>query len=279
MKQAPKSDSAKAPTLRDIQSLLQEAILTGDDAILGDLMDGPLATRDTLFGVYRNAYASRLIDILMGDYPFLRGYVGDAHFRKLASAFIAAHPSHSQNARWFGTALPDFLQQQEEAAKYPELFEIAVIERAVANAFDSQDAPVLGFAGLAAYPPEDWSQLTFAPQPSVTLLQCATNAFDIWKALKDDAPPPAVRHPPDQQHVVVWRQATSPKVRVMSAEEAMMWQEAHRGARFGVLCEMLATFDDPASAPVRAAGYLQAWLAGEMLSAAALVPRKKKVRS
>jgi hypothetical protein len=54
----------------------------------------------------------------------------------------------------------------------------------------------------------------------------------------------------------------------MPYEEAMMWIEASRGARFGVLCEMLATFDDPDGAALRAAGYLQGWLEAEMLSAA-----------
>ena len=57
-------------------------------------------------------------------------------------------------------------------------------------------------------------------------------------------------------------------VRVMPYEEAMMWAEASRGLRFDALCELLAAFDDPDSAAVRAAGYLQGWLTAELLTSA-----------
>ena len=33
--------------------------------------------------------------------------------------------------------------------------------------------------------------------------------------------------------------------RELPAEEAMMWDEAAKGIPFGVLCSMLATYDDP----------------------------------
>jgi len=33
--------------------------------------------------------------------------------------------------------------------------------------------------------------------------------------------------------------------RELSPEEAMMWDEAANSIPFGVLCEMLATYDDP----------------------------------
>ncbi len=56
----------------------------------------------------------------------------------------------------------------------------------------------------------------------------------------------------------------------MPYEEAMMWAEASRGVRFDALCELLAAFDDPDSAAVRAAGYLQGWLTAELLTAAAM---------
>ena len=47
--------------------------------------------------------------------------------------------------------------------------------------------------------------------------------------------------------------------RELSAEEAMMWDEAANGIPFGVLCEMLATYDDPDGA-AGARRRLSAWL-------------------
>ncbi len=48
--------------------------------------------------------------------------------------------------------------------------------------------------------------------------------------------------------------------RELPAEEAMMWDEAANGIPFGVLCEMLATYDDPDGAAARGAGYLHGWI-------------------
>ena len=43
------------------------------------------------------------------------------------------------------------------------------------------------------------------------------------------------------------------RFRSLSTEEAMMWNEAANGVRFGVLCEMVATFagEDEAELPRR----------------------------
>jgi hypothetical protein len=257
-----------APTLREIQESLQSAVLCRDDAILDLLLDNSRTTRSTLFGVYRNAYTGRLVDVLRHDYPFLREYIGDDYFADLARAFIAAHPSRTQNARWFGGEFPEFLARHDNAAKNPELSELALIEKAVADAFDSIDAPVLGLADLARVPSELWGQMIFRPHPSAALLRNVTNAFAIWKSLKDGNTPSQAAPLADPESVMIWRQGLVPLVRVMPYEEAMMWTEASRGVRFDVLCELLAAFDAPEGAAARAAGYLQGWLTSELLTSA-----------
>src|SRR5207344_3381256 len=44
------------------------------------------------------------------------------------------------------------------------------------------------------------------------------------------------------------------------SEEAMMWDEAAAGTRFGVLCEMVATYGGEDGADFRAASYLKDWV-------------------
>jgi hypothetical protein len=46
----------------------------------------------------------------------------------------------------------------------------------------------------------------------------------------------------------------------------MMWDEAVKGVRFGVLCEMVATFGGEDDAELRAASYLKDWIDMGMLS-------------
>ena len=50
---------------------------------------------------------------------------------------------------------------------------------------------------------------------------------------------------------------------------------AAKGVRFGVLCELAATFDDPDGAALRVAQYLQAWIGAGLLSMASLRRGKK----
>jgi hypothetical protein len=46
----------------------------------------------------------------------------------------------------------------------------------------------------------------------------------------------------------------------------MMWVEAGKGVRFADLCTMLAVYNDPRSAPARAAGFLKTWLDAGLLT-------------
>jgi hypothetical protein len=52
----------------------------------------------------------------------------------------------------------------------------------------------------------------------------------------------------------------------LTAEEAMMWNEAAKGVAFGVLCEMVATFAGEDEAELRAATYLKGWVDMGMLA-------------
>ncbi len=46
------------------QSDFQRGILTGDDSVLVEILDSPREKRDVLFGVYKHAYGSRLVEAM-----------------------------------------------------------------------------------------------------------------------------------------------------------------------------------------------------------------------
>lgn len=263
------------PTLRDIQDAFQAAILAGDDAILAHVTDSSRTSRTVLFGVYRNAYVGRLIDVLRSEYPVTAHYAGDAAFEAMARSYIGANPSRTQNARWFGSRLPEHLSTDRD--KGPVLADLCQLERALSDAFDAPDACVLGREALAAVAPDDWPRLAFVLHPSVSLLTLASNAFEIWKAVNDKAaPPPAVEFAP-REHVLVWRQGTTSKVRAISEDEWMALREASHGRNFAEICGLLAQSGDAESAPLRAIGLLQGWIAGEVLSAVAIAEEGTRV--
>jgi Putative DNA-binding domain len=248
------------------QSDFQRAILTGDDSILAEIPDGARETRQTLFGVYRHAYSSRLVEAMRNDHKLLRIYLGDEMFDAMAHAYVAANPSLQPNLRWFSSGLPEFLKSTGPYADHPVLSDLAALEKALNDAFDAPEGPAIGLADMARFVPQTWAGLTFRPHPGARRLNLATNASAVWLALKtDDEPPDPVRRE-EVSRLLIWRKDVTPVFRELDAEEAMMWDEAARGIPFGVLCSMLAAFDDPDGAAARGAGYLHGWIAAELLT-------------
>ncbi|MGH6734757.1 MAG: HvfC/BufC family peptide modification chaperone [Methyloceanibacter sp.] len=253
-------------SLKELQDSFQRGILAGDDAILSEVNDSAKERRTILFGVYRNAYVARLAEILGNDYELLHAYLGDARFAKLVRAYIAANPSDQRNARWFGRYLPAFARETAPFANHAEIGEIAALEKALADAFDGPDAPPLSITALATISAEDWPRLVFQPHPTAIRLTFATNAAAIWLALKAETAPVKAARLPEPQALVVWRQDLMARFRPLEAEEAMIWDEAAKGVRFSVLCEMVATFAGEDGAELRAATYLRGWVDLGMLA-------------
>ncbi|HUU67098.1 MAG TPA: DNA-binding domain-containing protein [Methyloceanibacter sp.] len=253
-------------SLKELQESFQAGILAGDDTILGEVKDSAREQRTVLFGVYRNAYVARLAEILGNDYEQVHAYLGDAGFAKLVKAYIAANPSDQRNARWFGRCFPEFAHATMPFADHREVGEIAALEKALSDAFDGPDAQPLAIADLATLPAEDWPRLTFRPHPTAIRLTFDTNATTIWSALKSETDPPKPQRLPEPQALLVWRQAFMARFRPIGAEEAMMWDEAVKGVRFGVLCEMVATFAGEDEAELRAATYLKGWIDSGLLA-------------
>jgi Putative DNA-binding domain len=253
-------------SLKELQDEFQRGILAGDDAILSEVNDSAKERRKVLFGVYRNAYVARLAEILGEDYEQLHAYLGDQGFAKLVKSYIAANPSDQRSARWFGRHLPAYVKGNEAYAKHPEVAELAALEKALADAFDGPDAKPLDMAALAGLEPDAWPRLVFQPNPTAIRLIFATNATEIWTALKEENAPPKPIHLPEPQALIVWRQDFMSRFRPLSTEEAMMWDGAAKGVRFGVLCKMVATFAGEDEAELRVASYLKGWVDMGMLA-------------
>ena len=255
-----------APDLARLQARFQKAILEGDDEILAEINDSQKETRSVLFGIYRNAYVLRLVEVLSADFENLHAYLGDEKFAALARAYIAANPSPHRNARWFGSRLSDFAATTPPWSGHAEIGEIAAIETRLNDAFDAPDTPPLTLADLAGVGAEDWPRLTFSPHPSAHRLDLKSNAHAIWSALSEGAEPPAAAPCPTPQKLLVWRADLTSKLHLLDEDEAMMWDELARGLPFGTLCEMLATYWNEEEAPARAASYLQGWINAQLLA-------------
>lgn len=248
------------------QAEFQRCILSGGDTVLSEILDSPREKRETLFGVYRYAYGSRLVEALRNDHERLHLYLGDETFDQMGHAYVRARTSEHPNLRWFSQGLPAFLKASAPYCDHPVLSDLAALEKALNDAFDAAEGPVVELADMSGFAPEAWSRLRFLPHPGAARLDLATNAAAIWLALKNDEAPPEATKLEQPARLLIWRQDVTPMFRELPTEEAMMWDEAANGISFGVLCEMLATYDDPDGAAGRGAGYLHGWIAAGLLT-------------
>ncbi len=251
-------------TLAGLQDSFQEALLTGGDGVLTQLADGPREPKDVLLGLYRDSYILRLIEFVENDHELLHAYLGDDGFEHMARGYAAAYPSRSRNAKDFCASLPQYLAEEEPYRNHPVLADLASLEKALNDAFYAKDATAISLPEIAGCAAGEWASLRFAPHPSAARLDFRTNAADIWSALKRDSEPPQTEEN-GRHRILVWRQDV-PKFRVLAEEEAMLWNEAASGTRFGILCEMAANYGDPDDAAIRTAGYLQSWIASKLLA-------------
>ncbi|GAA0749798.1 putative DNA-binding domain-containing protein [Ideonella azotifigens] len=212
-------------------------------------------------GIYRNAWRGRLIEALRSNYPVLHRVLGDDDFAELAMGFIAHHPPHTPSIRWFGAALPAYLQQQPNALPHPALSDLARMEWALGLSFDAADAAPLDGAQLATLAPQDWVGLRLAAHASLQLLELDWAVEPLWQQLTH-APEDADTRPPEplQHQLLVWRQALDTRWRSLQTEEAALLQATLAGVPFGELGHVAAQQVGDEAAPGLLASALQTWV-------------------
>lgn len=255
-------------SLAEIQGTLQQSILGGGSDALCLISQPPSGHGSTAdaFGVYQSAYLLRHKEFLANDYEILRQYIGESRFGMMAKAYLEATPSRHPNARWFSHKLPEFLLQNMPFKTTLEVGELAMLERALADAFDAPDHDHKSFDDMANIPPDEIHLLTMKFHPSLRILKFSQNTTSIWSALKCEEVPPRPHVLDQQQHIMVWRQANNSRFRILGDEEAMAIDSARQGVSFGVICEMIAMSDNDDTVAMRAATYLRGWFEAEILS-------------
>lgn len=255
-------------SLADLQRAFQDYLLKASDGFASAVRDTRKADRHTLLGVYRDAYALRLIEVLTNDYPGLMAMAGPADFDHMARAYIAAHPSHHPSVRWFGAHLSDFLAATAPYNGSPAAAEMARFEWALGEVFDAVDAVPVQAADLMALPPEAWQELRFTPLPSFRRLRLAHDVPQAWQRREEVEPgdlevAPAIR-PTDW---VIWRPERTSHFRSLEPDEAAMLAAMTEGHAFPELCESLVAHVGEDAAPAQAAGRLRSWVEEGMIGA------------
>ena len=242
------------------EGLFQDGLLGRSQAILPLVRGNAREDAAVMFGVYRNAYWSRLAECLSNDFPGVKRLAGDQAFDQLARAYIAKHPSEHPSIRWVGRKLADFLATAEPYRDDPWLADMARFDWALAFAFDAADAPAAGLADLAGVPPEFWGSVRLVFHPTLDVFRVATPVDAIRPLLFEDAAASFDRDARCERAVLVWRIGHDVKFRGIEPLEHAALQAMRSHANFADMCELVALEVGTEAAPLRAAQILQGWL-------------------
>ena len=197
------------------------------------------------FAVYRNNVAAGLIGSLEARFPVARRLVGDAFFRAMAGAFVAAQKPQNAVLIHYGADFPDFVRGFEPARDLPYLPDVATLENAWVEAYHAAEAVPLPLSALAEIDPEDLGDVQFALHPATRLLRMTHPAASLWSAhqVEGEPQPPAVWAAED---ALITRPGADVFVRVLPPGGYALLAALRDGATLGqAAAPLLEAGDDP----------------------------------
>jgi hypothetical protein len=246
--------------LQELQHAFQDHVLRGNLAIGRQVRSCGALDAAARLGIYRHAYAARLVEALRESYPALARTVGEEEFAALARGYLAEHPSATASIRWFGHALAEHLAALAADDRGAMLADLARWEWTLASAFDGTDQAAVGLDAAGSIAAGDWPSLRFTLHANLQRTALSTNAIEFWRAAANDSTCPAVplRTPPVEW--IAWRRDLVTSFRSLGPEEARALEAAGRGQTFGEICQDLAIRVGDDAAALQAATFLKQWL-------------------
>ena len=209
---------------------------------------------------YRNAYRAQLSDCLEASFPHTLAWIGGAGFHDAVVAHVARVPPSSWTLDAYARDFPDTLALRYPAD--PEVAELAMLERALGDAFVGYDAAPVSTDALAAV---DWDRARLRFTPTLELLDATTNAAAIWRALAAGEAPAPAELLPETAALLVWRQDMVARFRTIDAAERHALLLARAGNDFAGLCAVLIAAAGEEAGVAQAGAYLGQWLADGLI--------------
>ncbi|MBI1394869.1 MAG: hypothetical protein GC151_02725 [Betaproteobacteria bacterium] len=246
-------------SLAAIQEAFQASILSGQDAVPGAIA-GHIALTARGVDIYRNAYRSRLVDVLSETFETVREALGHDTFAAVARSYVENRPSTFRNVRWFGDAFADHLARSPATRDSVWIAELARFEWALTLAFDAADDAVVRVDALAAVAPESWAGLRFTCHASLQRLRLVTNAPALRKARDASTPLPEPRTADTPAEWAIWRAERDVRFRSLDVQEARTLDSLREGVPFAMLCEQLLDEVPESGVAVAVASWLRRWV-------------------
>jgi len=224
--------------------------------------------------IYNRQYWFRLIDSFYDDFPGLRAILGRLPFNRLATRYLAAHPSRSFTMRNLGRHLIEFIDANPRlvAPRLALAQDMVRFEWAQVEAFDGRALTPVTVDDLLGKR-KDPAKIRLGLQPYITVLHLrypldhyimrlkktglrgdASNAMEETARRKPPRKPPVPR--PAETFIVVHRLDNSLYYKRINAQQYRMLTSLQRGDNVGKAIQF-AFEDQPDPALIR--DWFQTW--------------------
>ncbi len=259
--------------LAKLQHTFQDCVLKPEQSTSNAWVNASgRATPETQLSIYNYAYHARLNEVLANDYPAILMAIGDEYFNQLAADYIEVHPSHYFSLRDFGAQLANFIdgliQQQTKWQEMPWLYELALFEWNLGQAFDAADDKLFTEHDISSIATEAWPELRFNLHPSVQRLDFEWNIIEMWQALTNETPSEVSAIKEASIPWLIWREKLTTHFRSMQPDEQIAFDKLAQGGDFTDICEMLASIINEDEVPMHAASLLKVWITQGLISGA-----------
>ena len=254
-------------SLEQLQNTFQDYVLNPDQSssITWVSAEGR-ATPETQLSIYSYAYRARLNEVLANDYPAILMAIGEDKFNQLSNEYITEQPSKFFSLRDFGSEFASFINNHITWQEMPWLYELAVFEWSLGQAFDAADDIIFTEQDMSAVAAEDWATLKFKLHSSVQCINFEWNIVELWQALTDETPTEVTAAKEESTPWLIWRENLSTHFRSMQADEKAAFDTLHDDGDFTDICESLCEIIDESEVPMHAAGLLKGWISQSLIS-------------
>lgn len=202
--------------------------------------------------------------ILTARFPMLNRYLEEPRFDAIAAECEKTANTKLASETAILNGLSEVLRGRH-FAKEPELAELVAFEIAMHEARSTLPHNFVSLTNLASL---HWPRLGEARlliSPSARRFKVLTNVTSIVACLSCDEAPPPPRMLGFCQQMLVWRQGSSARFRILGDEEAMALDAAIAGKDLAQIRDMIGSLECPETAEARTMIYLRGWAEAQLI--------------